>query len=171
VGQTQIANAERVPGEPQTLQIAGMPEAAALELVLRSAGGYVAIDRDAARWAPAMSRYSRIVIAPSATQAGPTPPSAVTAAASATMGAPAAAPVPATVSDPGFAGTPSVALTATGAFAGAAAQAVPDSIETAPGVRRLIGPDGLPVPDDQEDAPPPTPASPRQRGRGGAHEH
>jgi hypothetical protein len=140
VGQTQILNGERVQGGPLTLQLTGMPESAALDLLLRSAGGYVAVARDASRaTAPATSRYGRIVIVPAS--AGP---------ADAVRFAPPAPPAPPLVAPP-------------------PAATVPEAIETAPGVRRLIGPDGLLVPDDQGDAPPPAPTSPTtlQRGRGG----
>jgi hypothetical protein len=129
VGQTQIANGERVRSGPLTLQLNGVPESAALDLLLRSAGGYVAVEREASRWtAPTMSQYGRIVVVPASTG----PADAVRVAATPTSPPPAfVAPTP--------------------------LPPVPDAVETAPGVRRLIGSDGLPVPDDQEDAPPPPP--------------
>jgi hypothetical protein len=140
VGQTQIANGERIGGEPLTLDISGMPEAAALDLVLHSAAGYVAVDRAAARWtAPTMSRYARIVIVSSGGQ-----PVEGTRASAPVAAEPSPPPPPAVVPP------------------------LSDSVETAPGVRRLIGADGLPVPDDQEDVPPPPTSPPAgQRGRGG----
>jgi glycosyltransferase involved in cell wall biosynthesis len=142
VGQTQIANAERVQSGPLTLQLNGMPEPAALDLLLRSAGGYVAVEREASRLtAPTMSRYGRIVIVPAS--AGPA--DAVRFAAT-----PTPAPAPAFI-------------------APQPPPPVPASVETSPGERRLIGPDGVPVPDDQDDAPPPMPTSATTppRGRGG----
>jgi hypothetical protein len=141
VGQTQIVNRERVQGGPLTLQLTGMPESAALDLLLRSAGGYVAVERNASRWTAAMSRYGRIIIVPAS--AGPADPLRF-----------AATPTPAPPTPMLAAPTPSAP--------------VPEAVETAPGVRRLIGPDGLAVPDDQNDAPPPrqtvTGAAPRGRG-------
>ena len=47
VGQTKIVNAERVPGGPMTLELANVPEVQALEILLRSAGGYVLAPRHA----------------------------------------------------------------------------------------------------------------------------
>jgi hypothetical protein len=141
VGQTRITNGERVQSGPLTLQLNGMPEPAALEVLLRSAAGYVAVERDASQAiAPTLSRYGRIVIVP--TSAGPA--DAVRFAATPAPPAPVFIPPP-------------------------PAAAVPEPMETAPGVRRLIGPDGLPVPDDQDGAPPPAPTSPTTppRGRGG----
>ena len=45
VGQTKIVNAERVPGGPMTLELTNVPEVEALEILLRSAGGYVLAPR------------------------------------------------------------------------------------------------------------------------------
>ena len=45
VGQTKIVNAERVGGGPMTLELTDVPEAEALEILLRSAGGYVLAPR------------------------------------------------------------------------------------------------------------------------------
>ena len=157
VGQTEIANGDRLAVEPLTLRLDGVPEAAALELLLRAASGYVAVEREAARQiSPALSRFAKIVVlAPSARL-----PSNVTietpATAPTTMPAVARAPaaVPVRASPMPAASVPT---------AGATATAVPDAVETVPGVRRLIGADGLPVPDDQDNTPPPSPP----RGRGG----
>ncbi|MBP7572100.1 MAG: hypothetical protein KBA95_18745 [Acidobacteria bacterium] len=60
VGQTRIVNAERVPGGPLTITLTDVPEAKALDLVLRSAGGYLAAPRAAG--ATASSQYDRIVV-------------------------------------------------------------------------------------------------------------
>ena len=60
VGQTRIVNAERVAGGLVTIELNGVPEAKALDIVLRSVAGYVAAPRMAA--ATAGSRFDRIVI-------------------------------------------------------------------------------------------------------------
>jgi len=145
VGQTSIANGERVQSGPLTLQLDGVAEADALDIVLRSAGGFVAIDRVPGDQLPAssLSRYARVVVVP--TNSGPTP--AASTLARALAPAPAPAPVFNAFASPASAPPPTTA---------------PNAIAVAPGVQRLIGPDGMPVPDDQEGAPPPTP-----RGRGG----
>lgn len=59
VGQTRIVNAERVPGAPLTLTLIDVPEAKALDLVLRSVAGYLAAPRAAG---PATSGYDRIIV-------------------------------------------------------------------------------------------------------------
>src|ERR1700712_6067597 len=45
VGQTKIVNMERVPGGPVTLELTNMPEAQALEILLRSLSGYITAPR------------------------------------------------------------------------------------------------------------------------------
>jgi hypothetical protein len=62
VGQTKIVNAERVVGGPLTLELADVPEVEAIEILLRSAGGYLLAPRraDVAH----ASRYDRILIFP-----------------------------------------------------------------------------------------------------------
>jgi len=150
VGQTAIANGERVPSGPLTLQLDGVPEANALEIVLRSAGGFVAVDREqsAQLASPSLSRYARVVVVQAS--AGPMP---------------AAAPAPVFSAFPTPAGDAPPASVASSPFGAPAAATAPNAIEIAPGVRRLFGADGLPVPDDQDGAPPPPPpASPRGRG-------
>jgi hypothetical protein len=62
VGQTTIVNAERVSGEPMTLQLIGVPEEQALETLLRSLSGYIAAPRAAA--VANLSRFDRIIIMP-----------------------------------------------------------------------------------------------------------
>jgi hypothetical protein len=62
VGQTKIVNAERVGGVPLTLELTNVPEVEALEILLRSAGGYLLAPRRA-EMANA-SRYDRILILP-----------------------------------------------------------------------------------------------------------
>ena len=62
IGQTKIVNAERVPGGPLTLELTNVPEVEALEILLRSAGGYVLAPRQAGT--ANASRYDRILILP-----------------------------------------------------------------------------------------------------------
>ena len=78
VGHTQVVNAERVPGGPMTVQLTDVPERQALDTLLRSAAGFLAIPR--AVFQAATSTYDRIVLMP-----GPRPavgPTSVSPAAS-----------------------------------------------------------------------------------------
>ena len=52
VGQTNIVNAERVPGPPISLELTDVPEERALGIVLRSISGYVAAPRPATTGGP-----------------------------------------------------------------------------------------------------------------------
>ena len=47
IGQTRIVNAEKLTGAPLTLRLLDVPEAQALDIVLRSASGYLAAPRPA----------------------------------------------------------------------------------------------------------------------------
>src|SRR4030095_3626167 len=47
VGQTKVVNVERIPGAPMTIELRDIPEAQALEILLRSLSGYVAAPRPA----------------------------------------------------------------------------------------------------------------------------
>jgi hypothetical protein len=125
VGGTLIVNGERVPGGPVTLALNDVAEEQALEILLRGAGGYVAVTRSAAVVEPraGVSRFERIVILPSGSQGR----EAVNAAA------PPAPVYPQPV------------------------MPVPSPMFTASGAERVIGPDGQPLADDQEDAPPARP--------------
>jgi len=60
VGKTRIVNAERVPGGPLTLSLGGVPEAKALDMILRSVAGYLAAPRPVE--IASASRYDRIVV-------------------------------------------------------------------------------------------------------------
>jgi hypothetical protein len=77
IGQTKIVNVERIPGGPLTLQFTGVPEAEALDILLRAVTGYLAAPR--AVPVANLSHYDRIlVLATAATPrvpaaAGPTP--------------------------------------------------------------------------------------------------
>jgi hypothetical protein len=121
VGRTRLDNAEHIPGGPLTLQLDGVPEQQALDVLLRSAGGFMAATRAVA--VADASRFDRIIIVPLRT--------AAKAEVTRSAGSQAAEPPPQPYPYP---------------------QTV---LETAasPGVQRVIGPDGLPVPDDQEDTP------------------
>jgi hypothetical protein len=60
VGGTRVVGAERISGSPLTLSLEGVPEAKALDIVLRGAAGYMA----AARSVPGAGRsmYDRILV-------------------------------------------------------------------------------------------------------------
>jgi len=60
VGQAKIVNAEKLTGGPVTIELTDVPEARALDTVLRSAAGYVMAPRTAG--APGPSLYDRILI-------------------------------------------------------------------------------------------------------------
>lgn len=124
IGQTRIVNGDRVPGGRVTLELTNVPEQEALDILLRTAAGYIAVPR--ASGVADASRFDRILILP-------------------TTAAPAQAARPPAAAAPVF--QPPVA------------RPVPQAVEVEPGIQRLIGPDGQPVPDDQQDAPA---ASPRQ---------
>ena len=78
VGQTKIVNMERVPGGPVTLEFSNVPEAQALEVLLRTLSGYITAPRpvDAAN----LSHFDRIILMPTlaaarpATSSAPPPP-------------------------------------------------------------------------------------------------
>jgi len=71
VGQTKIVNAERVTGAPMTIQLTGVPEEEALQVILRAVSGYVAAPRPTD--VPNASRFDRILIVPTTTPARPAP--------------------------------------------------------------------------------------------------
>jgi hypothetical protein len=127
IGGTHIVNGERVPGGVVTLQLTNVPEKEALDLLLRTAAGYIAAPRAAG--VSGGSVFDRILILPTSA----TPPASALRQATAT---PVAAPV--------FQQPPPPQPLAAPVF-------VP------PGAQRVLGPDGQPVPDDQEE----TPGAPR----------
>jgi len=69
VGDTKIVNIERVPGGPVTLELTNVPEAQALDILLRSLSGYIAAPRpvDVAN----LSHFDRIIIMPTLASARP----------------------------------------------------------------------------------------------------
>jgi len=132
IGQTRIVNGDRVPGGPVTLQLENVSEEEALDVLLRSAAGFMGVRR--AMPLAASSAFDRILILPK----GTTPTNA-----SAPRQVEAAVPVfepPPPETQPAF----------------------------MPGIQRVIGPDGQPVPDDQDNDSggrgPISPASPDASG-------
>jgi len=69
VGDTKIVNIEQVPGGPVTLELTNVPEAQALEVVLRSLSGYIAAPRPVE--AANLSRFDRIIVMPTLAAARP----------------------------------------------------------------------------------------------------
>jgi hypothetical protein len=74
VGQTKIVNVERIPGGPLTLELTNVPEAQALDVLLRALSGYIAAPRAAA--AGNLSQFDRIIIMPTVASARPATASA-----------------------------------------------------------------------------------------------
>lgn len=73
VGGSQFVNAERVTGEPLTLELSGVSEREALAILLRNVSGYIAAPRQPARAANA-SAFERILILPTSTASAAPPP-------------------------------------------------------------------------------------------------
>ena len=72
VGGTRVVGAERIPAQPLTLTLENVPEAKALDIILRGAAGYVAATRAVPGSGP--SSYDRILVL--ATSAAPAAPAA-----------------------------------------------------------------------------------------------
>lgn len=70
IGGTHVAGAERIPAQPLTLTLENVPEAQALDIILRGAAGYVAATR--AVPGSGLSSYDRILVL--ATSAAPAAP-------------------------------------------------------------------------------------------------
>lgn len=70
-GQTRFVNAEKVPGGAVTLELVHVPEKQALEVLLRSASGYVAAPRTS--MAGGLSSFDRIVVMPASSAPPPAP--------------------------------------------------------------------------------------------------
>jgi hypothetical protein len=64
VGKTSIINVERIPGGPVTLQLTNVPESEALDILLRSVTGYMAVLRPVPL--ADLSQYDRILVLPTA---------------------------------------------------------------------------------------------------------
>jgi hypothetical protein len=76
VGDTKLVNAERVAGGPVSLELVDVPEKEALDILLRTAAGYIAAPRPANL--AGASQYDRVIIlatsrAPAATASMPPP--------------------------------------------------------------------------------------------------
>jgi hypothetical protein len=76
VGDAKVVNGERLPGGPTSIELTDVPEAQVLDMILRSAAGYVAAPR--AVMASNLSRFDRVVVlptssAPRATASAPPP--------------------------------------------------------------------------------------------------
>src|SRR5436190_18429011 len=72
VGTTRILNAERIPGGPLTLELKDVPEAEALDVLLRTLSGYIAAPRVALGPADA-SLYDSIAVMPTVASAAVRP--------------------------------------------------------------------------------------------------
>lgn len=77
LGGTKVIGGERITGSPLTLKLDNVPEAQALEIVLRSVAGYMAAPRRASA-TPGASMYDRILVlatsaAPAASASRPAP--------------------------------------------------------------------------------------------------
>jgi hypothetical protein len=70
LGQVRITNLDRLSGGPVTLELIDVPEAQALETLLRGSAGYVAAPRIESM--AASSSYDRILLMPGAAPSGPT---------------------------------------------------------------------------------------------------
>ncbi len=78
IGRTTIVNVERIPGGPQTIELKNVPEAEALEILLRAISGYMAAPRAVgAQASTSVSQFDRIVVMP--TTAAPKPPASAAA--------------------------------------------------------------------------------------------
>jgi hypothetical protein len=69
VGQTKIVNVDRVPGGPTTLELTDVPEAQALEVLLRALSGYITAPRPVE--VENLSHFDRIILMPTLAAAGP----------------------------------------------------------------------------------------------------
>lgn len=74
LGGATIVNGERVAGPPVTLELTGVPERQALDIVLRSVAGYMLAPRRAG--APGASAFDRIMILPTSVAPRTPPPPA-----------------------------------------------------------------------------------------------
>jgi hypothetical protein len=69
VGQTKIVNVERVPGGPVSIELTNVPEAQALEILMRTLSGYITAPRPV--MVSNLSLYDRIIIMPTLASARP----------------------------------------------------------------------------------------------------
>jgi hypothetical protein len=70
LGGTNIVNGERVTGAPLTLELQGVPERQALDIILRGVAGYMIAARELP--GPGSSKFDRVMILPTSTAPRPT---------------------------------------------------------------------------------------------------
>jgi hypothetical protein len=166
VGRTKVVNGDRASGPPMALELTNVPEAEALQIILRSVSGYLLAPRRVT--APDASTYDRILIIPatravspaSPVQAGPSPgPSQPTFAQQlfGRRGEETGDAAPPEQTQPGRPPFNFPQPATAGAPPQDAAPAAPSAPSTAP-----VVPGGVPFPGM---LPPPPPASP-QNGQG-----
>jgi hypothetical protein len=95
LGQTRVVGLEKLAGAPVTIELTGVPERHALEVLLRSIAGYVAAPRLAAA-APTASTFDRLLLLPTSVAA----PAPARAAARPAAFAPPPQPQPQAFPDP-----------------------------------------------------------------------
>jgi hypothetical protein len=76
VGETNVVNAEKIPGGPVTIELVDVPEKEALDVLLRTAAGYIAAPRPANL--VGASQFDRVIVLatsrpPAATSVAPAP--------------------------------------------------------------------------------------------------
>jgi hypothetical protein len=76
LGGTKIVNGDRVSGAPLTLELEGVPERQALDIILRGVSGYALAARTDGT--PGVSMYDRIMILPTSVAPRNPPPAAAT---------------------------------------------------------------------------------------------
>jgi hypothetical protein len=92
LGGTRMVNGDRVTGPPLTLELAGVPERQALDIVLRGVAGYMIAAREVV--AAGASRFDRIMILPTSAAPRPAPPTSAAATFPQPRVPPAPVPVP-----------------------------------------------------------------------------
>jgi hypothetical protein len=95
IGGTRIVNAERLDSSPLTLELKDVPELEALEIILRSTGGFIATARPAepASTTPQPSSVAQITVMPASRQPAPLQPMAADAPPPPEAPAPVAPPI------------------------------------------------------------------------------
>jgi hypothetical protein len=93
IGGTKMVNVERIPRAPLTIQLENVPESQALDVVLRTASGYIAASREVV--VPNISRFDRIIVlATSSVIPSSPPPLAVVRASTPSEFQPTLSPAP-----------------------------------------------------------------------------
>ena len=91
VGHTRIVNGERLAGPPVTVQLVNVPEKEALDVILRTASGYVAAPRE--QLVADASLYDRIMIMPTSVAPASMPVTTASAAPQAFQRPPMPTPI------------------------------------------------------------------------------